>query len=146
MSPAVADHSLSSMTLNPSISANSVAYDFCAPRVGRYVKRKLRPESTDPSLLSPTSAIPCPSSEGGSVTIAKGRVSIFMFPRFLGFGRIIALHRPPRIYANFVAKNPPAHVGGKARTLAFGAEAMLSLGNIGLAFGPGTPQACSDGD
>ena len=49
------------------------------------------------------------------MTIAKGRVSIFTFPRFLGFGRIVAL----RIYANFVAKNPRAHVGSMARTLAF---------------------------
>jgi hypothetical protein len=49
------------------------------------------------------------------MTIAKGRVSVFTFPRFLGFGRIVAL----RIYANFVAKNPRAYVGGKARTVAF---------------------------
>jgi hypothetical protein len=53
------------------------------------------------------------------MTIAKGRVSIFTFPRFLGFGRIVALHWPTRIYANFVAKNPRAHVGSMARTLAF---------------------------
>jgi hypothetical protein len=79
---AAMDHSLSSRTLNPSMSANAIAYDFCACRVGRYVKRKLRPTSSDPLLLSPTSAIPCPCSEGGSMTIAKGRVSIFAFPRF----------------------------------------------------------------
>jgi hypothetical protein len=54
------------------------------------------------------------------MTIAKGRVSIFTFPRFLGFGRIVALHWPTRMYANFVAKNPRAYVGGKARTVAFG--------------------------
>jgi hypothetical protein len=84
---AAMDHSLESRTLNPSISANAIAYDFCAPRVGRCVKRKLRPKSGDPSLLSPTSAIPHPCSEGGSMTIAKGGVSIFTFLRFLGFGR-----------------------------------------------------------
>jgi hypothetical protein len=78
---AAMDHSLESRTLNPSISANAIAYDFCAPRVGRCVKRKLRPKSGDPSLLSPTSAIPHPCSEGGSMTIAKGGVSIFTFPR-----------------------------------------------------------------
>lgn len=87
------------MTLHSSKLAKWVAYDFCAPRVGRCVKRKLRPESIDPSLLSPTSATPCPSSEGGSMTIAKGRVSIFTFPRF---SRSPVL--PNRIYANFVAK------------------------------------------
>src|SRR5450631_1715227 len=70
------------MTLNLSMAANATAYDFCASRVGRCVKRKLRPESTNPSLLSPTSATPCPSSEGGSMTIAKGPVSIFTSPRF----------------------------------------------------------------
>jgi hypothetical protein len=53
------------------------------------------------------------------MTIANGRVSIFTFPRFLGFGRIVALHWPTRIYANFVAKNPRAYVGSMARTLAF---------------------------
>jgi hypothetical protein len=78
--PRWADHSLSSMTLNLSIAPSATAYDFCASRVGRCVKRKLRPESTDPSLLSPTSATPCPSSEGGSMTIAKGPVSIFTSP------------------------------------------------------------------
>ena len=83
------DHSRSSRTLNLSIAANAVAYDFCACRVGRYVKRKLRLKSNAPSLLSPTSAIPCPVSEGGSMTIAKGRVSIFTFSAFLGFGWII---------------------------------------------------------
>jgi hypothetical protein len=82
----VADYSLSSRTWNLSISAKWVAYDFCASRVGRYVKRKLRLKSNAPSLLSPTSAIPCPASEGGSMTIAKGRVSIFTFSAFLGFG------------------------------------------------------------
>ena len=30
------------------------------------------------------------------MTIAKDRVSIFTFPRFLGFGRIVALHWPTR--------------------------------------------------
>ncbi len=90
----MADHSLSSTTLNFSISAKWMAYDFCASRVGRYVKRKLRPKSSDPSLLSPTNAIPRPSSEGGSITIAKGCVSIFMFPRFLGFGGSLNVPQP----------------------------------------------------
>jgi hypothetical protein len=82
----VADHSLSSRTLKLTMSANSIAYDFCASRVGRYVKRKLRPKSSDPSLLSPTSATPNPFWEGGSITIAKGRVSILTFPRFKAGG------------------------------------------------------------
>ena len=79
---AVADHSLTSMTLHSSKLAKWVAYDFSARCVGRCASRKLRPSPTDPSLLSPTSAIPCPCSETGSMTIAKGRVSIFTSPRF----------------------------------------------------------------
>jgi hypothetical protein len=67
------------------------------------------------------------------MTIAKGRVSIFTFPRFLGFGRIVALHWPTRMDANFVAKNPRAYVGGKARTVAFWGGGYIEPGPIGLA-------------
>lgn len=81
------------------------------------------------------------------MTIAKGRVSIFTFPRFLSFGRIVALHLPTRMCANFVAKNPRAYVGSMAGTLAFWGGGYIEPWTYRACIrSGGRPLPCSDGE
>jgi hypothetical protein len=70
------------------------------------------------------------------MTIAKGRVSIFTFALLFGFREDRCASLADSNLCELGGKKPRAYAGGKARTVAFGAEAMSSLGPIELAFDP----------